>query len=203
MIITSSRLDVCNFMKTTKNIDVKVLSKNDSFELFREEVGDVDSNALHEMSNNIVNECRGFPLAIVTLARALRKKDKSVWIDVIPQLRKSMYGGMSHVIASIKLSYDFLETSRTKLCFLLCALFPKDHKVTMDALVGYEMGEGSLGEVEALSEARGNLDMKVDTLVSSGLLVKGDDKGYVMMHDIVRDAAIPSVWTNMVNSLFL
>ncbi|KAF6175470.1 hypothetical protein GIB67_021960 [Kingdonia uniflora] len=114
-----------------------------------------------------------------------------------------MYGGMSHVIASIKLSYDFLETSRTKLCFLFCVLFTEDHKVTMDVLVGYAMGEGSLGEVETLSEARGNLHMMVDTLVSSGPLVKGDDEGYVMMHDIVRDAAIPSVWTNVVNSLFL
>ncbi|KAF6175469.1 hypothetical protein GIB67_021959 [Kingdonia uniflora] len=62
MIITSSRLDVCNSMKTTKNIDVKVLSKNDSLELFRQEVGDVDSNSLHEMSEKIVNKCRGFSL---------------------------------------------------------------------------------------------------------------------------------------------
>ncbi|KAF6168865.1 hypothetical protein GIB67_038362 [Kingdonia uniflora] len=200
MIITSSILDVCNSMKTIKNIDVKVLSKNDSLELFRQEVGDVDSNTLHEMSEKIVNKWRGLPLAIIRLARALRKKDKSVWIDVNPQLRKSMYGGISHVIASIKLSYDILETSR---CFLLYVLFPEDHKVTMDVLEGYAMGEGSLEEVETLSEARGNLHIMVDTLVSSGLLVKGDDEGYVMMHDIVRDAAIPSVWTNVVNSLFL
>ncbi|KAF6152677.1 hypothetical protein GIB67_034755 [Kingdonia uniflora] len=117
-----------------------------------------------------------------------------------------MYEGMDLVNASIRVSYDFLKSSKTKLCFLLCALFPEDHKVTMDVLVGYAMGEGLLGEVETLSEARGNLHIIVDTLVSSGLLLKGDDEGgtlvssrlllkgdnegYVIMHDIVRDAAI-------------
>ncbi|KAF6156207.1 hypothetical protein GIB67_030210 [Kingdonia uniflora] len=166
MIITSSRLDVCNSMKTTKNIDVKVLSKNDSLELFQQEVGDVDSIALHKMSEKIVNESRGLPLAIVTHARALRKKDKSVWIDAISQLRKSMYG--------------VCLVSRRSQSHHGCTGRVRD-------------GGGFFGEVETLSKARGNLHMMVATLVSSGLLVKGDDEGYVMMHDIVRDVAIPSV----------
>ncbi|KAF6169727.1 hypothetical protein GIB67_004119 [Kingdonia uniflora] len=204
VIITSRRLDVCNSMKTTKNmkstknIEVKVLSNKDSLELFRQEVGDVDSDVLRKRSEEIANECGGLPLAIVTLARTLRNKDKRFWDAVIQQLKKSMCGGMSSVNASIKLSYDFLETSETKLCFLLCALFPEDHKITMDALVGYAMGEDLLGEVETLSEARGNLHIMVDTLVCSGLLLKREDdkflggeyKEFFMMHDIVRDAAI-------------
>ncbi|KAF6173129.1 hypothetical protein GIB67_020212 [Kingdonia uniflora] len=194
VVITSRKLDVCNSMKTTKNIDVKVLSKDDSLQLFRQEVGDVDSDALREMSEKIVNECGGLPLAIVTLARTLRNKDKGFWTDVIPQLKKSMFEGMDLVNASIKLSYDYLRTSKTKSCFLLCALFPEDHKVTMDALVGYAMGEDLLGDVETLSEARGNLRIMLKSLVSSGLLLEGvnkeNDEGYVMMHDIVRDTAI-------------
>ncbi|KAF6168744.1 hypothetical protein GIB67_013126 [Kingdonia uniflora] len=206
VIITSRNEGVCNSMKTTKNIDVKVLSKNDSLQLFRQEVGDVDSDALREMSEKIVNECGGLPLAIVTLARTLRNKDNGFWTDVIPQLKKSMFEGMDLVNASIKLSYDYLRTSKTKSCFLLCALFPEDHKVTMDALVGYAMGENLLGDVETLSEARGNLRIMLNSLVSSGLLLegvneedtlvtsglrlKGNDEGYVMMHDIVRDTAI-------------
>ncbi|KAF6169767.1 hypothetical protein GIB67_004159, partial [Kingdonia uniflora] len=177
-------------MKTTKNIDVKVLSKNDSLQLFRQEVGDVDSDALREMSEKIVEECAGLPLAIVILGGTLRNKDKRFWDAVIQQLKKSMYEGLDCVNTSIKVSYDFLKSSKTKLCFLLCALFPEDHRLTMDALVGYAMGENLLGDVETLREARGNLHIMVDTLISSGLLLKGDYEGYVMMHDIVRDAAI-------------
>ncbi|KAF6137926.1 hypothetical protein GIB67_041799, partial [Kingdonia uniflora] len=72
--------------------------------------------------------------AIVTLARTLRKKDEGFWLDVIPQLKKSMYEGLDLVTASIKLSYDFLKTSRAKLCFLLCCLLPEDYKIAMDEL---------------------------------------------------------------------
>ncbi|KAF6150020.1 hypothetical protein GIB67_002802 [Kingdonia uniflora] len=61
VIITSRSLDVCNSMGTTKNIDVKVLSKKDSLELFRQEVGDGDFDAQLEMSEEIVNECDGLP----------------------------------------------------------------------------------------------------------------------------------------------
>ncbi|KAF6164843.1 hypothetical protein GIB67_017046 [Kingdonia uniflora] len=109
VLITSKRLDVCNSMKTTKNIDIKVLSKNNSLELFRQEVGDADYDPLREMSEKIVNEYGGLPLAIVTLARTLIKEDKDVWTDVIPQLRKSMYEGMDIVNVSIKMSYNFLK----------------------------------------------------------------------------------------------
>ncbi|KAF6169729.1 hypothetical protein GIB67_004121 [Kingdonia uniflora] len=59
VIITSRILDVCNSMGTTKNIEVKVLSKKDSLDLFRQEVGDVDFDSHSEMSEEIVNECDG------------------------------------------------------------------------------------------------------------------------------------------------
>ncbi|KAF6176121.1 hypothetical protein GIB67_000215 [Kingdonia uniflora] len=177
-------------MVTTRNIEVKVLLKNDSLKLFRQEVCDVDFDARRKCSKKIIDKCDGLPLAIVTLARTLRKKEEGVWIVVIQQLKKSMFEGLNPVNASIKMSYDFFESSKTKLCFLLCALYPEDHKVTMDTLVGYAMGEDFLGDVEILREARGNLHLMVGTLVSSGLLLKGEDARYVMMHDIVRDVAI-------------
>ncbi|KAF6172601.1 hypothetical protein GIB67_036551 [Kingdonia uniflora] len=101
-----------------------------------------------------------------------------------------MYEGLDPVNALIKMSYDFFESCKTKLCFLLCALFPEDCKVTIDILVECAMGEDFLGDVETLREARGNLHLMVGTLVSSGLFLKGEDARYVIMHDIIRDVAI-------------
>ncbi|KAF6158114.1 hypothetical protein GIB67_014908, partial [Kingdonia uniflora] len=132
------------------------------------EVGDVDFDAKRKYSKKIVDKCDGLPLAIGTLARTLIKKE-GVWIAVIQQLKKSMYESLDLVNASIKMSYDFLKLSKTKLCFLLYALFPEDHKVTIDALVGYTMGEDFLGDVEALREARGNLYL-METLFSVGMV---------------------------------
>ncbi|KAF6145236.1 hypothetical protein GIB67_041431 [Kingdonia uniflora] len=155
-----------------------------------EEVGDVDFDAKRESSEEIVNECGGLPLAIVTLGRTLRTKSEGVWADIIQQLQISVYEGLDCVNVSLRLSYDFLKSSKTKQCFLLCSLFPEDQEITMDALVGYAMGEDLLGDAETLREARRNLHIMVDTLVYSGLLLKGDNDGYIMMHDIVRDVAI-------------
>ncbi|KAF6172602.1 hypothetical protein GIB67_036552 [Kingdonia uniflora] len=67
VLITSGRLDVCTSMETTKNIEVKVLSKNDSLELFRQEVCDVDFDARRKCSKKIVDKCDGLPLVIVAL----------------------------------------------------------------------------------------------------------------------------------------
>ncbi|KAF6167222.1 hypothetical protein GIB67_029860 [Kingdonia uniflora] len=175
-------------MATTRNIEVKVLSKKDSLELFCQEVCDETSMPGASVPRKLLINVP--PLAIVTLVRTLRKKEEGVWIAVIQQLKKSMYEGLDPVNVSIKMSYDFFESSKIKLCFLLCALFPEYHKVTMDTLVGYAMVEDLLGDVEALREARGNLHLMVGTLVSSGLLLKGEDARYVMMHDIIRDVAI-------------
>ncbi|KAF6160014.1 hypothetical protein GIB67_033098 [Kingdonia uniflora] len=157
VLIASRRLDVCTSMATTRNIEVKVLSKNDLLELFCQEVCDVDFYARRKCFKKIVDKCDGLPISIITLARTLRNKEEGVWIDVIQQLKKSMY---------------------------------EDHKVTMDTLVEYAMGKDLLGDVETLREARGNLHLMVGTLVSSGLLLKGEDARYVMMHDIVRDVTI-------------
>ncbi|KAF6171017.1 hypothetical protein GIB67_021856 [Kingdonia uniflora] len=81
----------------------------------------------------------GLPLAIVTLARALRKEDKGVWTDVIRLLKTSTYEGLDPVKTSIS-ELRLLEIKQNQTMFLACALFPEDHKVTMDALVGDDEG---------------------------------------------------------------
>ncbi|KAF6169732.1 hypothetical protein GIB67_004124 [Kingdonia uniflora] len=110
--------------------------------------------ALMDDKTNLVGVYGTRGVGKTTLMKEIRKLveetklfDKNFWDAVIQQLKKTMCGGMSPVNASIKLSYDFLETSETKLCFLLYALFPEDHRITMDVLVGYAMGEDLRGEM--------------------------------------------------------
>ncbi|KAF6141860.1 hypothetical protein GIB67_003231 [Kingdonia uniflora] len=192
VVITTRNLDICNSMNTQENIEVQVLSEKDSWELFRQNAGEcIDSDALHVVAKEVVNECKGLPLAIVTLGKALKNKKFGIWVDASRQLKKSSFEGMSPVITSIKYSYDNLETNESRLCFLFCCLFPEDHKITNDDLLGYVTGEEIFGDVETLEEMRGRLDAVIDKLLSSSLLLRGDaDSGYVMMHDIVRDVGI-------------
>ncbi|KAJ4976563.1 hypothetical protein NE237_001669 [Protea cynaroides] len=91
VILTTRQLHVCNQMKTQLNVKVKVLSERDAWVLFKWAVGDriEDDNALHPIAKQIVKECGGLPLAIITIGRALQVMDQPVWEDAANQLKKS------------------------------------------------------------------------------------------------------------------
>ncbi|KAL5726015.1 hypothetical protein ACHQM5_009088 [Ranunculus cassubicifolius] len=186
VVFTTRFGDVCDKMEADTKMEVAILSEEDSWILFCQKSGNVEDSSL---ARDLLKECKGLPLAIVTLGLALRNKDAIVWEDALKQLRKSIYKGMSSVISSIKLSYDFLESEDVKICFLFCCLFPEDHVIELEELLTYVMGEKLLEDVDTYDEARGRLHSIVDILASSGLLLR-DEYGGFMMHDVVRDMAI-------------
>ncbi|KAL5726006.1 hypothetical protein ACHQM5_009079 [Ranunculus cassubicifolius] len=187
VVFTTRYGRVCDEMEANTKIKVKILSPQDSWILFQQKFGSVEDSSL---AQDLLNECEGLPLAIVTLGLAVRNKDAIVWEDALTKLRKSIYEeGMSFVVSSIKLSYDFLKSESVKICFLFCCLFPEDDGIALDTLLSYVMGEKLLEDVDTYDEARGRLHNIVDILTSSGLLLRDED-GDIMMHDVVRDVAI-------------
>ncbi|KAF8396997.1 hypothetical protein HHK36_018635 [Tetracentron sinense] len=207
IVFTSRDLDVCTQMRCQVNIEVKVLSDEDSWDLFRMKTdGAVDSPTLHDVARDVVKECGGLPLAIVTLAGALRNKDLLVWEDALVQLKRSspsnIPGMNKKVYSSLMLSYNHIESDETKLLFLFCCLFPEDYEIHVDYLLIYGMGEGLFLNVNTLEEARGRLHTMVQKLKASSLLLNGKgrfgialsfsniNKEFVKMHDLVRDVAI-------------
>ncbi|KAF9597365.1 hypothetical protein IFM89_017711 [Coptis chinensis] len=191
VIFTTRIQGVCERMEMDEKIEVGVLSKRDSSYLFRSKAGVVvDSPLFETVAGNIVKECKGLPLAIVTLGLALRNKDDiAVWDDTLKRLKKSISKDMEPVNASIRLSYDFLQDETTKMCFLFCCMFPEDFQIRTDVLFGYMMGEKLIRDVDTFEEARNRLQATVEKLTSAGLLLK-DDYGDIMMHDVVRDVAV-------------
>ncbi|KAL5726010.1 hypothetical protein ACHQM5_009083 [Ranunculus cassubicifolius] len=186
VVFTTRFKDVCDKMEANPNIEVTILSEEDSRILFRKKAGIV---ADYTFAQDILNECKCLPLAIVTLGLALRNKNENVCSDALQQLRKSIFKGMSPVNSSIKLSYNSLENGLHKICFLFCCLFPEDHIINLDVLLSYVVGEKLLEDVDTYEEARGRLNGILDKLASSGLLL-ADEDGRLMMHDVVRDMAI-------------
>lgn len=195
IVLTARSLDVCNVMDSQANIAVELLNKEDSWKLFKRKAGDgVESPTLFQVAHDVVEECGGLPLAIVTLGRALRQKTLPFWANTLIQLKRSIptnIDGMNEkVFSSLMLSYNCLETEEIKLCFLFCCLFPDDYNIRMDKLTRYVMGEGFLRDVSTLEEASRKVHDLVDKLKASCLLLNGDEEGYTKMHDVVRDAAI-------------
>ncbi|KAL5726019.1 hypothetical protein ACHQM5_009092 [Ranunculus cassubicifolius] len=186
VLFTTRDQGVCDRMEANTKIEVELLSQEDSWVLFRQKSGTV---ADYSVAQDILDECKCLPLAIVTLGLALRNKNKNVCGDALEQMRKSIFKGMSPVVSSIKLSYNFLESESVRLCFLFCCLFPEDHRIKLEVFLIYVMGEKLLEDVDTYDEARGRLQSIMDMLASSGLLIR-DGYGYITMHDVVRDTAI-------------
>ncbi|KAF9598355.1 hypothetical protein IFM89_027228 [Coptis chinensis] len=191
VIFTTRIQGVCESMEMDEKIEVEVLWEVDSWNLFRSKAGVVVHLSFFEtVAGNIVKECKGLPLAIVTLGLALRNKDEiAVWDDTLAQLKKSISEKMEPVNASIRLSYNFLQNETTKMCFLFCCMFPEDFVIPTDVLFGYMMGEKLIRDVDTFEEARNRLQVRVEELTSAGLLLKKGD-GRIMMHDVVRDVAV-------------
>ncbi|RZC67858.1 hypothetical protein C5167_011553 [Papaver somniferum] len=194
-ITTRMRIQVCNSWIVDKNIEVGVLTEEESWDLFKKNVGDSPDTQL-ELARHIANECKGLPIALVTLGRALRNKDNLLWEDTALQLKNATFSyieGMdSQVFSSIKLSYDYLGNDIFKKYFLLCCLFPEDYRINVDhELMMYVICDDELLEVDNLKQARGRLHTILDKLVGSCLLSRNEKNvSLVWMHDIVRDVAI-------------
>ncbi|XP_058089407.1 disease resistance protein At4g27190-like [Magnolia sinica] len=195
IIFTTRSEDVCRGMESQVNIKVHVLSDDESWKLFKEKAGDVvDDPSLHTKAREVFKECGGLPLAIITLGRALRGvRNSNVWDNALSQLKKSaprdIRGMEDRVYQSIKVSYDHLRPE-LKPGFLFCSLFPEDYDIDVERMIRLWKGEGCLEDVGSLEETINKGHSWVEELKSSCLLLEGRGKGYVKMHDIVRDVAI-------------
>ncbi|KAG8657321.1 hypothetical protein MANES_03G063225v8 [Manihot esculenta] len=193
IMLTSRNKDVCNKLGSEKNFPMDVLTNEEAWDLFEEIASISIDQDLHHTATEIANECGGLPIAIVTVAKALKNKMRNIWDDALQQLKNSNLQGVSgDAFSKIELSYKFLEHEEAKLCFLLCSLFPEDFNIRVEDLVRYGMGLRLFKNVDNVHQARDRVYALIYELKESFLLLEGDHKWYdsVKMHDIVRDVAI-------------
>ncbi|KAA0063665.1 putative disease resistance protein [Cucumis melo var. makuwa] len=146
LLTSTNKHLISNQMCTNKIFEIKVLGEDESWNLFKAMAGEiVEASDLNPIAIQIVRECAGLPIAITTVAKALRNKPSDVWIDALDQL-KSVDVGMANigqmdkkVYLSLKLSYDSLGYEEVKLLFLLCSMFPEDFSINMEELHVYAM----------------------------------------------------------------
>ncbi|XP_047257852.1 disease resistance protein At4g27190 [Capsicum annuum] len=210
VIITSRFLDVCKQMRTDVEMKVYTLDKDESWQLFAKNVGDiVNLEQIHPLAKEIARECDGLPLAITVVGSSMRGKTKvELWEDALKSL--SMSEPHSKVVEDkvykvIKWSFDSLESQDIELsseqrrkhvnkkrgdirsCFLYCSLYPA--AIPTDDLIHCWWGEGILGEHDMYEEAYNRGITLIESLKDACLL-EANEMHYVKMHDVVRDVAI-------------
>ncbi|KAK3013992.1 hypothetical protein RJ639_009545 [Escallonia herrerae] len=194
VILTSRNENVCLDMGSQINFSVQVLMAHEAWNLFKEMAGDcVDTDDLHSIAKEVVRECGGLPIAIVTLGKALKYRKKHAWDDVLQQLQKCSITNIpemeNKVYASIELSYKYLKSNQAQSLLLLCCLFSEDEDIPIEYLVRYWFGLRLFNDVGTLRESRNRVETLLDELKSCFLLLDIGE-GYVKMHDVVRDACL-------------
>ncbi|KAF3965045.1 hypothetical protein CMV_010738 [Castanea mollissima] len=196
LLLTSRSRDVlATDMDAQKIFDVGFLSNDEAEYLFSKIVGDLAENLNFQSTMvEVVKECAGLPIAITTVANALKnKKEPSVWKDALRQLKRAnpthIKGMHDKVYQSIKLSYDFLTKEEQSL-FLFCSSFEEDRVIPIALLWRILVGLDFFQDVYTMEEVRNMVHALVESLKDSCLLLEGYGSGSVKMHDVIRDVAI-------------
>ncbi|KAJ9693170.1 hypothetical protein PVL29_012071 [Vitis rotundifolia] len=185
-------------MKAQKSTEVACLSSEAAWTLFQKEVGEETLKShphVPRLARIVVEECKGLPLALITLGRAMAgEKDPSNWDKVIQDLSKfpaEISGMEDELFHRLKVSYDRLSDNVIKSCFTYCSLFLEDWEISNENLIRYWIGEGFLGEVHDIHEARNQGHKIIKKLKHACLLESGGSKEQrVKMHDVIHDMAL-------------
>ncbi|XP_044477774.1 probable disease resistance protein At4g27220 [Mangifera indica] len=196
LLLTARYRNVLWSMDCKKDFSMGVLKEEEAWRLFKKMAGDVvdQTNKLNTLPNDVCNECRGLPIVITTIARALRnRRHQSQWKEALRELRMpsptKFEGLLEEEYSKIALSYNYLKGDELKNILLICSLMKNN--TTISNLFKLIMGLDILKGVNlTIEQARNKLESHVYELKESCLLLDDSTSEEFSMHDVVRSVAI-------------
>ncbi|XP_034677886.1 disease resistance protein UNI-like [Vitis riparia] len=178
-------------------IKVEPLYEEEAWELFNKTLGRYNalSQKEEEIAQDIIKECSGLPLAIVTTARSMSVVYSIAgWRNALNELREHVKGHTidreNDVFKILEFSYNRLNDEKLQECLLYCALFPEDSMIHRVSLIRYWIAEGLVEEMGSWQAERDRGHAILDKLENVCLLERCENGKYVKMHDVIRDMAI-------------
>ncbi|XVF70612.1 hypothetical protein PTKIN_Ptkin11bG0176900 [Pterospermum kingtungense] len=192
ILLTTRRQQVCTLMNCEEKFPLDILSESEAWALFKDNAGLENAfSTLIDVAKEVAGECKGLPLAIVTMARALKDETLDVWRVVNKRLKDSRHSENQDVCGGIysrlQISYDYLKGNNSRSCLLLCSLFPEDYEIKISELTMYGIGQGMFDDVDSIEDARREMRLIQTNLQKCGLLLETSFAEEVKMHDVVRD----------------
>ncbi|XP_059656006.1 putative disease resistance protein RGA4 [Cornus florida] len=197
LITTRSEL-VANVTGTNSPYFIKGLSKEDSWSLFEKmafKQGKESENTFQvTIGKEIVQKCKGVPLAIRAIGSLLYTKDTDdEWLLFKKNDLSKIAEEEDVIFPILKFSYDYLP-SDLKRCFAFCSLYLKDQTINKQKLIQLWMAEGFIRPVYENQQLEDVGDSYFMDLLRRSLFqdVQRDEWGDVIsckMHDLVHDLA--------------
>ncbi|KHN14961.1 Putative disease resistance protein RGA1 [Glycine soja] len=199
-ILVTTRIDsIASMMGTVASYKLQNLSPENSLSLFvkwafKNEGEEEKHPHLVNIGEEIVNKCKGVPLAVRTLGSLLFSKfEANEWEYVRDNEIWNLPQNKDDILPALKLSYDFLP-SYLRQCFALFSLYPKDYEFLSDEVAKLWGALGLLASPRK-NETPENVVVKqyLDELLSRSFLQDFIDCGtfyQFKIHDLVHDLAV-------------
>ncbi|MED6148290.1 hypothetical protein PIB30_051738 [Stylosanthes scabra] len=130
-VVTNFDIRVAStFAATSQHYRLDLLSEEDCWSVFLKH-SSISTNleqyaTLEPIGRNIVEKCKGLPLAVKTLGGLLRNKcDAGHWKKILESEIWELPEDESEIVPAIRVSYHYLP-SHLKRCFVYCSLYPED-----------------------------------------------------------------------------
>ncbi|TXG66102.1 hypothetical protein EZV62_007377 [Acer yangbiense] len=194
VLLTARDRDALTLMGLSSQLDfsMDVLNDQEAWNLFSTTAGDcIQKGDLKVLAKEVAKACGGLPIAIVTIAKALRNKKEFEWSNALRELEKpsqrTLKGVAGPTYSRIEFSYNQLKDEELESIFLLCSTMGSTNNASIGDLVKYGMGLHIFQGIDRIKEARDRVDTLVRKLRDASLLLDTPNNGSFSMHDVVRD----------------
>ncbi|MED6108119.1 hypothetical protein PIB30_020565 [Stylosanthes scabra] len=194
-ILLTTRIEkvASTFAATSQHYRLDLLSDEDCWSVFLKH-SSISTNleqyaTLEPIGRNIVEKCKGLPLAVKTLGGLLRNKsDVGDWKKILESKIWELPEDESEIVPALRVSYHYLP-SHLKRCFVYCSLFPEDYQFDKDELILLWMGEDLLRPMG--NNTLENIgSVYFDELVARSFFQSsGASAELFVMHDLMHDLA--------------
>ncbi|XP_059633101.1 putative disease resistance RPP13-like protein 1 [Cornus florida] len=194
IIVTTRNEEVLSVTNTLPPYCLKEMSDNACWLLFLHHAfGNRKPDvfpSLKPIGRQIVNKCKGLPLAAKTLGGLLGSKlDTDYWYKILNSNLWDLPPKKNAILPALRLSYHHLPTN-LKRCFAYCSIFPKDYEFDRKSLVLLWMAEGFVQQIEKVKRMEEVADGYFAELLSRSLFQEStQSKARYVMHDLINDLA--------------
>ncbi|KAH9686676.1 Disease resistance protein [Citrus sinensis] len=118
LLLTARDRNVLSSMGSENNFLIGILNEQEAWRLFKIMARNfVENRELKPTATNVAKACGGLPIALTTVAKALRNKELPVWKNALQELRTPSEASFDKGVpveaySTIELSYKYLRVAR-------------------------------------------------------------------------------------------